>query len=488
MLKNIRTLTIAIASSSLLAAGAAAVPARASSTQESVFQDDRSLIFSGDARRQRTLDEMKSLGATTVHALLFWDSVAPNHNSPHKPAGFNAADPNAYPPGAWDQYDALVSETAARGMQLIFTPTRAPAWAGRCGRLRIRNHCDPNPREYQQFLEAVGRRYPTVHRWSFWNEPNQGRALQPQQVSRHRRLLPWASVMYRNLLRSGIAGLKAAGGHSRDQFLLGETAPLGQRTNSLPNRSLTPVAFFQGVFCLDSRGRPLRGRVARDMHCTGRYAKLPVNGVAIHPYTRAGSQPPTWIPGSGEITVSTLGRLSSVLAQGVRAHRIRGGLGYFFTEYGFQTNPPDRTLGVSLSTQARWLNQSDWMAYRNGRVKSVAQYELFDDNALAGFQTGLRFKNGVAKPGLDAYRLPIWVTRSGSAVRVWGQVRPAGGRSQRVQILNGNRRYRVVKTVRTNSRGFINLRIRRQPGPHWRLSWTSPDGHRYLSRVAGIGR
>ena len=116
-----------------------------------------------------------------------------------------------------------------------------------------------------------------------------------------------------------------------------------------------------------------------------------------------------------------------MLAQGAHAHRISPNLPIYLTEFGFQTNPPDRTFGVSLARQAEWINQSDYIAYRDSRVKSVSQYELFDEPDLSVFQTGLRFVDGSAKPSLDAYRLPIWVTRHGSGVSVWGQVRPADG-------------------------------------------------------------
>ena len=74
--------------------------------------------------------------------------------------------------------------------------------------------------------------------------------------------------------------------------------------------------------------------------------------------------------------------------------------------------------------QAAYLNQSDWMAYRDPRVRAVAQYKLVDDAAPASFQSGLRFVDGRAKPGYDAYRLPIWVTGAAAAA-IYGQVRPA---------------------------------------------------------------
>ena len=41
--------------------------------------------------------------------------------------------------------------------------------------------------------------------------------------------------------------------------------------------------------------------------------------------------------------------------------------------------------------QAEYINQSDWIAYNNARVKTVAQYKIVDDESIgAGFQMGLR--------------------------------------------------------------------------------------------------
>jgi hypothetical protein len=481
----LKKLLITLATSSVLAGAVAAAPAHASTKQESIFQDDSTLVFEGDAKRQQALDEMKALGATTIHSLLFWSRIAPASDSKTKPAGFDATNPDAYPPGAWFQYDQLVDEAQARGLQVIFSPVQAPHWADTCSTRSEQHHCKPRPSDYQQFVEAAGKNFPQVHRWSAWNEPNQSKWLYPQRQRVHGHIIPTAAIEYRNLFRAMTAGLQATG-HGGDQFLLGETAPLGRTTGPLGTRFLSPTELFQGVFCLDSRGHKLRGRIAKDEGCSGRYATLAATGISHHPYNRGGSQPPTRRPsGPGEITVANLSRLSAVINQGARNHRIRGGLKFYFTEFGFQSNPPDRLFGVSLSRQARYINESDYIAYKNSRVAGMSQYELFDAPSLGDFNTGLRLKSGKAKPALGAYRLPIWVTRSGSGVRVWGQVRPAGGTPQTVQIQNGNKKFKTVKTVRTSSNGYFLVRVGHQAGPKWRLAWSS-GGATFTSRVAGI--
>src|SRR5829696_10486036 len=121
---------------SLLAALAAvamtAAPAHANSTQESIFQDDATLVTDDAGKRERALDELQALGVDTVRALVLWNRIAPDATSSEKPA-FDAADPAAYPADNWTRYDALVQGAQARGMQVLLTPTGpGPGWASEC--------------------------------------------------------------------------------------------------------------------------------------------------------------------------------------------------------------------------------------------------------------------------------------------------------------------------------------------------------------------
>src|SRR5215213_9729704 len=85
-----------------------AAPAHASKTQESIFQDDATLLGDDLTKREQALDEMQSMGVDTVRALVLWNRVAPDATSSTKPGGFDAADPNSYPAGNWARVDALV--------------------------------------------------------------------------------------------------------------------------------------------------------------------------------------------------------------------------------------------------------------------------------------------------------------------------------------------------------------------------------------------
>jgi hypothetical protein len=242
-----------------------------------------------------------------------------------------------------------------------------------------------------------------------------------------------------------------------------------------------PAAFIRTLLCLGVDGTALRGRAARVRDCR-RPARLRVTGFAHHPYARGGSAPPrTRGDPATEITIGSSHRLERLLDAAARRGRIPAGLPIHYTEHGFQTDPPDPRLGVPLARQAEYLNQSDWIAYRNPRIRTVAQYKLADDPALASFQSGLRFADGSPKPAFDAYRLPLWITRKGPGrLRVYGQVRPlAPGTAARVELQNAplaGGAFRTVAAigVRSAANTFVALVARREG--RWRLRWAPRDG------------
>ncbi|HEX6459626.1 MAG TPA: hypothetical protein VF032_11965 [Thermoleophilaceae bacterium] len=461
----------------LLAAALLAAPAaHAGTSQESIFQDDAVLL---NGQPGPSLDMIKGLGANTIHSLVFWNKVAPSPRSKRRPAG-DLSNPSTYSDAAWAPYDALVREASARGLQVLLSPTGfAPRWGSGCsGR-----DCKPNAKLYQQFVTALGRRYsgsfrdsggnplPRVTRWSIWNEPDQVGWLNPQSQ---------AAPLYRNLVYAGLAGLKKSG-HGHDQVLLGETAPVGR------GRSTDPTTFLLNLFCVDSHGHRLKGSAARKQQCTHFKRFSGITGLAHHPYNTAAAPSPTKKPrGKGDITLSTLSRLTKVLKAGAHGHAIRSGLPVYFTEYGIQSNPPDRQFGASPTKQAMYLNQADYIAYKNKSIRSVAQYELFDDGNVALFNTGLLFHSGAPKPSFDAYRLPVWATKKKSKTSLWLWVRPAGGSPQQVQIQHDTGSgFQTVGTKTTNSRGFATVTESGTSG-RWRIAWTGPDGVQHFSRAASV--
>jgi hypothetical protein len=446
------TLTLALTALVLLPGAAGA-----SSRQLAIFQDDSRLLASGDAVREATLDEIRSLGADAIKANLDWATVAPGGR--RKPAGFDGSDPADYP--GWGVYDEFVADAQARGFEVIFSLTGpAPSWATKGKRGRYEKFDRPSAREYGRFAQAAATRYSSVDIWTFYNEPNLFKYLYPQS----RGGVPFAPHHYRGMVRSGEAGLRR-GGAGGDRILFGELLPQGSRSTG-PKKNLRPLRFLREFFCLDRNYRAFRGRAARVRGCQ-RYKRLTgLDGFAYHPYTRAGG-PSTPEISSDDATIRSLPRVTRLLDRARAKRRISGRrLPIWITEFDFQSNPPD-PFGARLKRIPLFMGISElWLAQRNRRVAAYSQYTMEDTPGDPGlWQGGLRFAGGRKKPGVyDAYRLPILVRRLGSsAVEVRGAARPGGrGAVVQVQQRRGRGSFQDLGapiTVR-NVRGYFKARFR----------------------------
>lgn len=450
----------------VLLAGLALVPtaARASPLQESVFEDDDLLLHASDETVDGTMAELASLGVDRVRLPALWRDLA--------------GDPGLYPEERFASLDRAIDSASAHGLAvLVNVRGGAPDWAQapRPPALATRDAYKPSPPAFGDFVATLGRRYPQVDAWSLWNEPNWHALLQPQSV--HGR--PVAPGIYRRLYRAGTAALQASG-HGADVILLGETAPLGSDRLG-PERPLLAGRFYRELFCLNRRLTPRRG--------CGDYKRngpLVATGVAHHPYPVI-ARPELRSRERGAIRLADGRRLTRILDAAQRYRRIGGKLPLWYTEFGYQTKPPDPYRGVSLARQANWNVRAEHVAYRDRRVIAFdqfllrdsgpqTQYPASDRRFWSTYQTGLRFEDGREKPALAAYRLPL--ERVGRH-RLWGMVRPgAYGEPQTVRL---ERRpgpkapWQAAgeKTV-ANPRGYFTARARR--GGDYRFVWLSPDG------------
>ena len=525
----------------------AAIPstASASSTQESMFQDDNLLEFAPADAVAGTVNQLARLGVDRIRLSVFWIALAPKPDSQTKPAGFDGSNPDAYSNGAWDRYDTLVRLAQAKGIGVLFDVTGpAPKWAtGNPDRADIDATYTPSATEFAAFVRAIGARYsgsfvptpqqtpvpgsggggvplpplpvgraqarqspaaagplPRVDHWEIWNEPNQAGWLTPQWLpdpADAKQQYEVAPTLYRDLA-DAMTGSLAATGHGSDTVLLGATAPKGLNVEGV-TRSIKPLRFIRRLYCLDDHLQFLKGQAAKLRGCpeSNQVTAFPqahpglfhASGWSHHPYelTFAPDRRPT---DPDYATIANLPRLSDLLR---RIHQRYGipmqtkrGVPLFLTEFGYQTNPPDR-LGVSPATQARYLMQAEYISARNPLVQALSQFLLVDggDPVSLTFQSGLRYRDGKAKPALAAYKLPMWLpkraARRGATIPVFGLARVApNGTPQTMAVqfrAKGSRTWRTIATRPvTRDRGYLRTHVRLPGTGALRLLWGRTAG------------
>ena len=79
----------------------------------------------------------------------------------------------------------------------------------------------------------------------------------------------------------------------------------------------------------------------------------------------------------------------------------------WLTEYGYQTNPPDRLLGVSYALQAKYLGEAALRVWQQPGVTMLIQFLVRDEPSLGGWQSGLFSVGGAPKPAYHAFALPL---------------------------------------------------------------------------------
>ena len=501
--------------------------ASASLTQESMFQDDPRLVYGTPEQVEDTLNQLQAFGVDRIRVSVFWSIVAPATDQVVKP-NFDATDPGAYPPQLWERYDRLIRSAMSRGILVNLNITSPiPRWAAQqAPEERLQETWGPNPEEFGKFVTAVAKRYsggylglPRVNYWSIWNEPNQAGWLTPQWAPDPRnpnRRVESAPSVYRSLVANAWTALQATG-HGSDTILVGETAPQGQQNRTGVTQSIDALRFLRRLYCLDDNLQLLKGTSAEIRACPQDnpaqfVAENPglfhATGYAHHPYDMLSpparkAKPPDWV------TMANLGDLSRELRRiyqryGQALPTTRG-VPLYLTEYGFQTAPDP--IHISLTQQAAWLNQSEYIASRNPNVRALSQFLLLDDApdpmfsvrtqprlAWRTFQSGLAFHNGKRKPAYKAYITPLYVktprVRRGHAVSIFGMLRAADASTTPLVTIQyrakGLRRWTARRKLRISGpRHYFNTRVGVPKSGALRLRWI--DGRRVrVSRPARV--
>ena len=339
-----------------LAACVAASSGQASNRVQFGIQDDAWLEFGPGTLEQR-LTTLERLGVPLVRFSLRWNQAAPR-----RPKDATSPRDRAYD---WRRSDKIL-----RGLRRHGLDARAHA---------RRDACVGERRSRAELRAAATARLPPFR-------------------DRRRAALPVDSLLA-DLERAEQAALAQA-----DEGVHLRPAPAQSRVRGDPRRAAATRRVGGGA----TGPKAAAGGVSpvtwvRGMAAAG--AKL--DAYAHHPYPST----PAETPSSGGckncpwITMATIRKLL------ILVKRHFGQKAIWLTEYGYQTNPPDTFLGVTLKRQATNLSLAAMRAWRLPRVTMLIQYLYRDEPQLSRFQTGLVF---VTTAGSRRCR------RSGCPSRRWG--------------------------------------------------------------------
>jgi hypothetical protein len=333
-----------------LAAFAVAAPAQAATGMEIALQDDPVFLHRHYYERDLALAQARELGVTRLRVGLGWAFVngeqARERRAPARPVY------------DFSLYDSLIDAAAAYGIRVQLNPQpHAPAWATGDREVGVER---PSAKRFGQFVRVAAEHFKgRVDRYAIWNEPNHVGWLTPQSS---------AAAQYRELYREGYKAVKRVDPSA--EVLIGELVPYDNA-----RRSSSPLLFLRQLTCTRSAAGVPGVRGYR-MRKAGSCPVLRADGLAHHPYEYRGPPERTY-PGNDNVTIGTLSRMTSALAELARLRALatpkRKPVPIFITEFGYfgtgRNSHPD-------VRRASYLRRAFQIAQRNPAVRQMTQYLL----------------------------------------------------------------------------------------------------------------
>jgi hypothetical protein len=384
-------------------------------------------------------------GARFVRLFVDWSHIAPVT----PPAGFDASDPND-PAYQWHDLDSQVKQAVAAGLQPILDITGTPTWASP---LKIGAVGYPDSINLAAFASAIATRYsgatpgiPRVRDWQLWNEPNLTVTLLPQFKGGR----PVSPLIYRGMLDAFANAIH--GVDSSNIVIAGALSPFTVDNTSL--KSVGPLRFMRQLLCMSAGNHP---------HPTCKKS-VPFDVWAHHPYTSGG--PFHHADNPDDVSLGDLPKMRALLTAARRAGHIVAphGLGFWVTEFSWDTNPPD-PHAVPIALQARWTAEALHQMWLSG-VTLVVWWLLQDQPyPQSSFQSGLYFGRAPLvearpKPTLTAFHFPFVAYLRPSGVYVWG--RTPDSKPSTVVIEKADARggpWRRVATVVAGGNGLFSQNL-----------------------------
>jgi hypothetical protein len=297
------------------------------------------------------------LGVDVFQIDLTWSEVAPTR--PANPE--NPQDPAYQWPA---QLDTAISEARRYGIQVCLLVQTTPAWANGG---RASDWAPTHAADYAHFLTAAARRYPSVHRWMIWGEPNRDGNFLPMPVNS-----PVGPRRYALLLNAAYHALKRAS--RRNIVIGGDTWSFG---------TVEPADFVRWMRLPDGRPPPLDD-----------YGHNPFSirfpNLSEKPYFHGGRD------------INDIDTLETQLT-GIY-HRT---VALWLSEFTVSSDHPNRafTFAVSRSAQAKWLTAAFKLADSVPYTAGMGWFDLLDEptTVAGGLTNGLMTYALAPKPAFSAY-------------------------------------------------------------------------------------
>jgi hypothetical protein len=332
---------------------------------------------------------LKQLRTQVIRVNLVWGG--PNGVAKRRPV--NPMNPND-PAYNWVVYDRTVQYAQQNGIKVMFSIVGTPPWANGAAGVNV---VPRSALDLERFATAAARRYngawpapdgrilPAVRSWLAWNEPNNPAFLRPQFRKVKGKPVIQSAIDYAKICNAIVKGVrKTTIGASK--VACGVTGPRGNNNPNSSRPAVSPLPFL---------------RAMKKAGATG------FDSYAHHPYYGAPKETPSTPPPPGihgnAATAITLGNLGLLVKE---VTRLYGNKRIWITEYGYQTNPPDRIFGVSFANQAKYLTQAYGIAKKNPRVDMFIWFLLRDERVGVndGWQSGLLTASGAKKPAFAAFQ------------------------------------------------------------------------------------
>ena len=443
------------------------------------FSADPALTAGNPASDTFWIPRAAAEGAEIIRVNLIWSQVAPAV----PPPSFVPSDPSS-PAYNWTSVDATVRDLASHGLEVLLNIWGAPTWAQDSSPPpgTTPGSWQPDPTQFASFATAAALRYdghfpdplhpgaflPRVRSWQPWNEPNLAIYLSPQWTSTTAGWAPASPVIYRQLLNAFYAAVKRVS--SQNFVVTAGTAPYGDPPGG---QRMSPVAFDRALFCLEDDAALTPLSCPNPPH---------LDALSHHPYGIGG---PLWHAlEPDDAAVPDVYKIARVLHQAERVGHVKGAASphLWVTEISWDSSPPDPG-GVPIGRQARWLEQSLYVLWRQG-VSTVLWLQIVDappiPNYGSTYQAGLYYLNGTPKPAAQAFRFPFVTRRLNRGhIQAWG-LAPHTGKLTIEQLRAG--RWLVLRRLvaRSGQVFAIDLPVRgravlrAQADPETSLTWTQP--------------